>query len=176
MASSFRKNNGSHKQPLHSPRETLIPSLNSVLAISELMSQANLPFFCMTFLGTIKIRDPIHRAVVSHNISDDLSPTTWTNHMQHNLVILKDPFPLILSIYPRTCFIGAYHPRRLNTIENSLHMGIKSRVKALKNIGKTPLADRKPKYVLQHFDQSLVAYMMAITHVGYEPLNTSAKR
>lgn len=130
----------------------------------------------MPLLGAVEIRNPIQRTIVSHDLSDHLSPSTWANHVQNNLIILKDPFPFILSLNACACFIRIHHSRRLDPVKNSLYMGIKPCIKALEHISNGSLADREPKYMRKYFGKPLVTHVMAIAHIGHDPLNASPKR
>ena len=75
-------------------REHRIPRIDGVLAITQLVRQANLPEIGMALLRTVEIRHPDDRPMARHHLGDHRGGATVAHDVDHDLIVLKHPVPV----------------------------------------------------------------------------------
>ena len=89
-----RQHHGPQQQHLHARGEDRVPRLDRILAITQLMRQADLPNLGMPPLGAVEVGHPDPGPMAGQYIADNTGRTAIADHVDHHLIVLEHPVPV----------------------------------------------------------------------------------
>ena len=144
----------------------LIPCFDSKLAIAQLVRKTNLLLAGrMVALRTVQVRHPDLRPMFAQNFLNHSVASARTDHVNTHFVVLEDPFPLVLTLYPRPSFVTTNQAAPTQSLHNLYHLVIQASLDPLKQIGQGSFTDSNPKHLVQQPRQALVTDCMGVAQV-----------
>ena len=157
IAVAAGKHRRAQQQRLHARGEHRVARVDGILAIAQLVREADLPMLGMSLLGTIKIGDPQRRTVPAQYLGDHIRATAAADHVDHHVGVLEHPVPAAVPVDAHAGFVRVDHPRTPQSRENGGDTGIEPWLATTERGIQRPLADRQTEQLQQQPAQSPVA-------------------
>jgi hypothetical protein len=129
---AFMNGKSPQQHPLHHWSEDSVPSFVGKLAIPQLMRQTNRPLdrWVLTLSG-VEVRYPHLGSMLAHHFFNHPAAPAGPNHVPARLVILKDPFPLVMPLHPRPGFVATNQSAPAQPLQNLRHSVIQAQLDPL---------------------------------------------
>jgi hypothetical protein len=101
-----RDHDRKQQQRLHARGEHGVTRVDGILAVAQLMGEADLPLLGMSLLGAIQVGDPQYRAVAVEHFAHNLGSTAATHDMDDHVAVLEHPVPAALPVDAHAGFVG----------------------------------------------------------------------
>jgi hypothetical protein len=171
-----RQHHGAQQQPLHARGKNRVSRVNGILAVAQLMRQADLPEIGMALLRTIEIRHPDARPMARHHLSDHRGGAAVAYNVDHDLIVLEHPVPVRPPIDAHRGFIGADEPRPTQPGEDGCNCVVEARLGPLQHRIQRAFADAQRKQVQEHLRQAAVADRMGEAQIDRQRDDVGAER
>jgi hypothetical protein len=153
------------------------PRFEGKLTVSHLMGQTDLPWLgWVILLGTVKVGDPDGRSMVAQRFLDDPVAPAGANHMDTDLGMLNDPFPLSASVDPCPGFVTPDQSAAAPTRQDLLHPVVPPAFHPPEESRQSPFADGPAIDLRQERREALITEGRGLPQGGCQTLNRGPKR
>src|SRR6202158_2048732 len=121
------------------------------------MRQADLPEIGMALLRAIEGGDPDAGPMASHRLGDHTGGAAVAHHMDHHLIVLKNPVPVGPAVDAYRGLIGADDPRAAQPGENGYDLVVETGLGTLQHRIQRAFADLQRIEVQEQLRQTAVA-------------------
>ena len=136
-----RQHTGPQQQRLHARGEHRIAGIDGVLAVAQLVRQADLPEVGVSLLGAEQVGHPDAGAMTGHHLGDHAGGAAVADHVDHHLIVLEHPVPMRPAIDAHRGLVGADQARAAQPGEDGGDLGVEARLGTAEHGIQRTLAD-----------------------------------